>query len=213
MDINECEIDDNACDSNQVCVNDIAGYHCDCKIGFNLDTTTNACVDINECSINNHNCRPTQRCDNTIGSYVCTRLLSCGTGYTLNADSDTCDDNDECALNTHNCKEGWKCVNTKGSFRCYPKPTTTTTTSTTTTTTTTQRPSTSSVYDSYHPSPYYKYYPYVSHQTISRQSYDNFSSPYHQRQVFPPCETGLQRNHAGVCFGMFFLLHTVAITK
>ncbi|XP_037816046.1 fibulin-2-like [Lucilia sericata] len=209
VDIDECENDDMACDSNQNCVNDIGGYHCDCKIGFNLDTTTNACVDINECSINNHNCLPTQRCDNTIGSYVCTRLQSCGTGYTLNADSSTCDDNDECALNTHNCKEGWECFNTKGSFRCYPKPTTTTTT----TTTTTQRPTTPSTYSTYYsPPPYYKYRnstsyysgynvpSYVSHQTSSRQSYESNSppSPYHHRGYIP-CETGLQRNHLGVC--------------
>lgn len=210
VDINECEIDDTACDSNQVCVNDDSGYHCDCKIGFNLDTTTNACVDINECSINNHNCLPTQRCDNTIGSYVCTRLQSCGTGYTLNADSSTCDDNDECTLNTHNCKEGWECYNTKGSFRCYPKPTTTTTTTTTTTsTTTTQRPTYYSP-----PPPYYKYHnnssyyssynvpAYVSHQSSSRQSYESIApSSYQQRRGYLPCETGLQRNSLGVCIG------------
>lgn len=44
MDIDECILDENACDSNQICVNDIGGYHCDCKIGFNLDATTNACI-------------------------------------------------------------------------------------------------------------------------------------------------------------------------
>ena len=212
VDINECKIHDTPCDSNQICVNDIGGYHCDCKIGFNLDTTTNACVDINECSINNHNCLPTQRCDNTIGSYVCTRLQSCGTGYTLNADSSTCDDNDECALNTHNCKEGWECFNTKGSFRCYRKPTSTTTT---TTTSTTAKPSAASTHGQHYPSPYYKYHnnsmryggynqsEYVSHQTASRQSYESLSPPpfsYHHREYLP-CETGLQRNHMGVCVG------------
>ncbi|KAM7341271.1 uncharacterized protein ACRADG_012210 [Cochliomyia hominivorax] len=211
VDINECETDDTACDSNQVCVNDIGGYHCDCKIGFNLDTTTNACFDINECSINNHNCLPTQRCDNTIGSYVCTRLQSCGTGYTLNADSNTCDDNDECALNTHNCKEGWECYNTKGSFRCYPKPTTTTTTTTTTTittTTTTSKPTILSTYNSYYPPPYYKYRNgsyysgyngYASHQTSSRQLYESSSLPSYNNRIYIPCETGLQRNSLGVC--------------
>lgn len=209
IDIDECKIDDTACDSNQICVNNIGGYHCDCKVGFNLDTTTNACVDINECSINNHNCLPTQRCDNTIGSYVCTRLQSCGTGYTLNADTGTCDDNDECALNIHNCKEGWECYNTKGSFRCNRKPTPTTTSTTTTTTTT--KPSTTSTY----PSTYNKYYnssmryagyyppEYVSHQTGSRQSYERIPTPQfsYRHRGYLPCEIGLQRNHMGVCVG------------
>lgn len=170
-------------------------------------------MDINECSINNHNCLPTQRCDNTVGSYVCTRLQSCGTGYTLNADSSTCDDNDECALNTHNCKEGWDCYNTKGSFRCYRRSTTTTTT--TSTTTTTLKPPTAAMFRT---NPYYRYYnsssqnygayrppspPYMSHQTSSRQSYnDHVPSSTFNSKVYIPCGTGLQRNSLGVCIGM-----------
>lgn len=91
IDIDECLTDKNACDSNQICTNEMGGYRCDCKIGFKMDATLNACVDINECQINNHNCLPTQRCDNTIGSYTCIRLQSCGTGYTLNAETGNCD--------------------------------------------------------------------------------------------------------------------------
>lgn len=44
QDIDECLLDENACDSNQICINDSGGYHCDCKIGFNQDATTNACI-------------------------------------------------------------------------------------------------------------------------------------------------------------------------
>lgn len=44
VDVDECLVDEYACDSSQVCFNDIGGYRCDCKIGFNLDATTNACV-------------------------------------------------------------------------------------------------------------------------------------------------------------------------
>lgn len=173
QDINECKNDNVACDSNHVCVNDIGGYHCNCKIGFNMDTSTNTCIDINECSINNHNCLPTQRCDNTIGSYVCTRLQSCGTGYTLNADSSTCDDNDECALNTHNCKEGWDCYNTKGSFRCYRRlPTITTTT---------QTPSTD------------------SSVSVSRHNGAGYINPSYKPKLYSSCSTGFQRNYLGAC--------------
>uniref|UniRef100_A0A182T5B0 EGF-like domain-containing protein n=1 Tax=Anopheles maculatus TaxID=74869 RepID=A0A182T5B0_9DIPT len=50
VDIDECAADKNACDSNQVCTNEIGGFRCDCKIGFNLDTITNACVGKKMCS-------------------------------------------------------------------------------------------------------------------------------------------------------------------
>lgn len=43
-DIDECAADKYACDSNQVCTNEIGGFRCDCKIGFMLDQVTNACV-------------------------------------------------------------------------------------------------------------------------------------------------------------------------
>ncbi|XP_058457725.1 fibulin-1 isoform X3 [Malaya genurostris] len=125
VDIDECAADKYACDSNQVCTNEIGGFRCDCKIGFMLDQVTNACVDINECQINAHECLESQRCDNTIGSYTCIRLQSCGTGYTLNAESGNCDDDDECALGRHNCVHPYECFNTKGSFRCRQRSRTT----------------------------------------------------------------------------------------
>ncbi|XP_059609704.1 fibulin-2 isoform X2 [Phlebotomus argentipes] len=118
IDINECETDRDACDTNQICTNEPGGFRCDCRTGFSMDPVTNACIDINECQINIHDCHETQRCDNTIGSYSCIRLQSCGTGYTLNAGTGLCDDDDECKLGTHNCEIQYECKNTKGSFRC-----------------------------------------------------------------------------------------------
>lgn len=44
IDIDECAIDKSACDSNQICINDPGGFHCDCKEGFQLDPVINACV-------------------------------------------------------------------------------------------------------------------------------------------------------------------------
>ncbi|XP_055626576.1 fibulin-1 isoform X3 [Toxorhynchites rutilus septentrionalis] len=125
VDIDECAADKYACDSNQVCTNEIGGFRCDCKIGFMLDQVTNACMDINECQINAHECLESQRCDNTIGSYTCIRLQSCGTGYTLNAQTGNCDDDDECILGRHNCVAPYECFNTKGSFRCRQRSRTT----------------------------------------------------------------------------------------
>ncbi|XP_054745584.1 fibulin-1 isoform X2 [Anastrepha obliqua] len=194
VDIDECAVDEYACDSSQVCNNEIGGYRCDCKIGFNLDITTNACLDINECSINNHNCLPTQRCDNTHGSYVCVRLQSCGTGYTLNAETGNCDDDDECALDTHNCPPDYECHNTKGSFRCYRRmPSTMRTTTTKSSTITATTPASVS-------SPYYYRnrttynYPnnYASHQTLSHNR-DPVNNP------LPSCDIGFHRNQLGAC--------------
>ncbi|XP_052902971.1 latent-transforming growth factor beta-binding protein 4 [Anopheles moucheti] len=180
VDIDECAADKNACDSNQVCTNEIGGFRCDCKIGFNLDSVTNACVDINECQVNAHECLETQRCDNTIGSYTCIRLQSCGTGYTLNAETGNCDDDDECALGRHNCRPPFECFNTKGSFRCRQlsryHTMTSTSTSTSTTTSTTERPSYQGGYGQYPTSRYSSYQPHL-----------------------PPCGIGFERNAMGAC--------------
>lgn len=124
IDVDECQEDNHACDSNQECRNTIGSFRCICKIGFQLDTVTGACVDVNECQTNVHNCVQSQRCDNTIGSYQCVRYTSCGTGYTLNAASGLCEDDDECVLETHDCRvlgPNFQCRNTLGSFRCERK--------------------------------------------------------------------------------------------
>ncbi|XP_076276277.1 uncharacterized protein LOC143207096 [Lasioglossum baleicum] len=148
IDIDECREIEDACSSNEDCVNTMGSYACNCKIGFRRDNLTQACVDINECQTQEDSCLPTQRCDNTIGSYSCTRFLPCGTGYTLNAATEICEDDDECILGTHDCGGGYHCRNTLGSYRCdrNPRvpnaqsrigvPTTTVATTTTTTTTT-----------------------------------------------------------------------------
>ncbi|XP_018398956.1 PREDICTED: fibrillin-1-like [Cyphomyrmex costatus] len=118
VDINECRELEDACSSNEMCVNTVGSYTCTCKTGFRRDNLTQACVDINECQLQENDCLPTQRCDNTIGSYTCTRFLPCGTGYTLNAATEICEDDDECVLNTHDCGSGYQCRNTLGSYRC-----------------------------------------------------------------------------------------------
>ncbi|XP_011333166.1 fibrillin-1-like isoform X3 [Ooceraea biroi] len=142
VDINECKEIEDACSSNEECVNTMSSYKCICKTGFRRDNLTQACVDINECQLQENDCLPTQRCDNTIGSYTCTRFLPCGTGYTLNAATEICEDDDECVLGTHDCGAGYQCRNTLGSYRCdriprvpSPQPRTSPTTMRTTTTT------------------------------------------------------------------------------
>ncbi|XP_015191223.1 PREDICTED: fibrillin-2-like [Polistes dominula] len=144
VDIDECREIEDACSSNEQCINTMGSYICNCRTGFKRDNFTQACIDINECQLKEDSCLPTQRCDNTIGSYICIRHLPCGTGYTLNAATEICEDNDECLLGTHDCTAGYHCRNTIGSYRCdrnsrvttpQARPQIATTTSTTTTTT------------------------------------------------------------------------------
>lgn len=91
IDINECSTGNNSCE--QVCVNNIGSYTCDCNPGFQLDNNSYNCsginsksliillfqfnIDINECDTNNGNCE--HFCVNEIGSFHC----YCEPGYLL----------------------------------------------------------------------------------------------------------------------------------
>ncbi|KPJ12576.1 Fibulin-2 [Papilio machaon] len=131
-DIDECAEGIHICDQYQTCHNTFGSHECHCNVGFELDTTTGACVDINECATEQNDCiAQSQRCDNTVGSYLCVRFISCGTGYILHHSSSKCEDIDECALGTHNCGRAgpeYRCHNIPGSFRCVRRATTTTST-------------------------------------------------------------------------------------
>ncbi|XP_013168797.1 PREDICTED: fibrillin-1-like [Papilio xuthus] len=132
VDIDECAEGIHICDQYQTCHNTFGSHECHCNVGFELDTTTGACVDINECATEQNDCiAQSQRCDNTVGSYLCVRFISCGTGYILHHSSSKCEDIDECALGTHNCGRAgpeYRCHNIPGSFRCVRRATTTTST-------------------------------------------------------------------------------------
>ncbi|XP_052752971.1 fibrillin-1-like [Galleria mellonella] len=131
-DIDECLEGTHLCDQHQNCLNTNGSHECHCKLGFELDIITGACVDVNECATDQHDClSDSQRCDNTVGSFICVRYLSCGTGYILQHATGVCEDIDECSLGTHNCARAgpqYSCVNIPGSFRCVRKRTTTTST-------------------------------------------------------------------------------------
>lgn len=51
VDINECRELEDACSSNEECINTMGSYTCTCKTGFRRDNLTQACVDINECQL------------------------------------------------------------------------------------------------------------------------------------------------------------------
>lgn len=49
VDIDECREIEDACSSNEECINTVGSYTCECKVGFQRENLTQACVDINEC--------------------------------------------------------------------------------------------------------------------------------------------------------------------
>ncbi|XP_028175893.1 fibulin-2-like [Ostrinia furnacalis] len=164
-DIDECVEGTHLCDPYQNCLNTNGSHECHCKLGFELDATTGACVDVNECATEQHSCIPeTQRCDNTVGSFLCIRFTSCGTGYILHHSSGQCEDVDECAVGKHNCARAgpaYQCVNIPGSFRCVRKKPSTTSTTT--------------------PQPVYEYY-YDSEEEIE----ENETNPQPAEPSNPP---------------------------
>ena len=47
-DINECLLDDEACDENSTCINLIGSHSCECKDGFRFSSDLERCVEIRE---------------------------------------------------------------------------------------------------------------------------------------------------------------------
>ena len=97
VDINECGSNSGGC--NQVCVNSVGSYYCQCNNGYTLSSDNHTCfgeievqfmkylyffIDNNECNTNNGGCG--HNCTNTPGSYNC----SCVDGYSLNGDQHGC---------------------------------------------------------------------------------------------------------------------------
>lgn len=72
-DIDECKIKGKQLCPKGICVNNIGGYKCKCKIGFEVSKTNSRCHDINECELNPSICNIIKNslCLNTIGSYRC----------------------------------------------------------------------------------------------------------------------------------------------
>ena len=48
IDINECQNDNGKCD--QICVNEIGSYHCDCRTGYKLDKDEFNCQSTCKCN-------------------------------------------------------------------------------------------------------------------------------------------------------------------
>jgi hypothetical protein len=112
IDINECLVNNDGCDTNATCANTVGSFTCTCNDGYNGNGFT--CDDINECLVNNGGCDTNATCENTEGSFTCT----CNEGYT--GGGVTCDDIDECLVDNGGCGDAkaYLCENTAGSFTC-----------------------------------------------------------------------------------------------
>ena len=67
VDKDECQ--DNDCDAQATCTNNVGSYDCTCKKGYTGNGTT---CDLNECETGSHDCHEFANCKNTIGSHSCT---------------------------------------------------------------------------------------------------------------------------------------------
>ena len=124
-DINECEVKENSCNSDEICQNSIASYSCEkimclidktckncsqgiceCLPGYKFEPLLTGCVDIDECKNNQLNtCE--FGCENTVGSFIC----KCPDGFILN-NQNLCEDFDECSdLASNECEFRDLCEN------------------------------------------------------------------------------------------------------
>ncbi|GBM98114.1 Hemicentin-1, partial [Araneus ventricosus] len=107
LDVNECEEDIHFCD--QICINTIGSYSCECNTGYYLSSGTD-CADVDECGSSDPPCSHT--CVNAPGSFNCL----CPEGYELI--NNTCLDIDECSLEIHKCTKDQECRNSPGGYEC-----------------------------------------------------------------------------------------------
>ncbi|XP_077869459.1 uncharacterized protein LOC102803550 [Saccoglossus kowalevskii] len=82
QDINECDVDMNAC--AHLCINNVGSFTCGCNTGYQLNEDERTCNDFDECAENNGKCDHT--CVNTIGSYHC----ECDEEFILSQDGNLC---------------------------------------------------------------------------------------------------------------------------
>ena len=109
-DIDECAIEAHNCPEHSSCVNEYAGYACECNKGFFSES--GECHDVDECQ--NDPCPLHSECTNTLGSFDCL----CDAGFVMDDGELSCLDVDECSFRVSVCLADEKCSNEIGSFSC-----------------------------------------------------------------------------------------------
>ncbi|XP_071826627.1 uncharacterized protein [Apostichopus japonicus] len=99
---------------DQICINTLGSFRCDCGEGFKLESDGRSCRDINECLLDLP-CGEGLNCVNSPGSYTCI----CSHGYS-EITPGRCIDVDECLHNP--CDKYAYCFNKKGTYGCTCQP-------------------------------------------------------------------------------------------
>uniref|UniRef100_A0A0A9XFE0 Fibulin-2 n=4 Tax=Lygus hesperus TaxID=30085 RepID=A0A0A9XFE0_LYGHE len=132
VDVNECQLNPNACREGERCDNSPGSYGCvriaSCGTGYTLNQHTKRCEDDDECALGTDTCRfigAGWECKNVQGSFRCiknttrvTKTYTCPDGYALDESKTKCLDINECMTGQHNCRSNELCINTAGNFTC-----------------------------------------------------------------------------------------------
>ena len=113
--MNECDTNEDNCDSNATCENNVGGFKCKCNNGFQGSGIMSDCNDINECddsyscdvsSTLDHNCDIDSVCNNNDRSFTC----SCSRGFTQEKSYCSCKNINECFdASLNDCRENELC--------------------------------------------------------------------------------------------------------
>ncbi|KAI1288260.1 Fibulin-1 [Halotydeus destructor] len=113
VDIDECRDSEQACQTNEICVNTVGSFRCKCAKGF--ERQDGACQDVDECSLAKSVCSAeTPICINNHGSYEC----ECKPGFERDqSNPNQCNNINEC-LDLTTCPPEATCFDSQGSFTC-----------------------------------------------------------------------------------------------
>jgi hypothetical protein len=123
VDVDECKAGTGKCEKeNTECVNINGGFECNCKNGWEMDTTTKECKDVDECQVavdagTTYCSTANTECINMAGRAGC----ACKPGYGIKIGTAGCVNKNECEMKTDDCvaKDPYsECKDEEGSFSC-----------------------------------------------------------------------------------------------
>nr|WBB28751.1 fibrillin 2-like protein [Yponomeuta cagnagella] len=127
VDIDECSSGRFICGAQELCVNDVGGYYCDCAPGYVRNPTGWCTVETTSSTTTSTTTSTTALPPRSPPDWTYSppskpreRLppIICELGYEWNFSSGTCVDIDECVTGKASCSAGEQCKNTDGGYRC-----------------------------------------------------------------------------------------------